>query len=82
MREAHDRDVYRLVGVHVSGVESDTARQLELRSGIERDRRPLDTAMDELRARFGDAVITRAALLDSSARMGSERYSWRDEVLG
>ena len=82
LREARDRDVYRLVGVHVSGVESDTARQLELRSGIERDRRPLDTAMDELRARFGDAVITRAALLDSSARMGSDRYSWRDEVLG
>ena len=82
LREARDGDVYRLVGVHVTGVQSEAARQLALRSGVERDRRPLETAMDEVRARFGDAAITHAALLGSSARMDSERYAWREDVLG
>ena len=82
LREATDRDVYRLVGVHVTGIQSATARQLTLKSGIDRDRHPLETAMDQIRARFGDAVLTHAALLGSSARMDSERYAWREDVLG
>lgn len=82
LHEARDRDVYRLVGVHVAGVRSAAARQLALRAGVERDRRPLETAMDEVRARFGDAVITHAVLLGSSARMDRGRYAWREEVLG
>lgn len=82
LREASDRDIYRLVGVHVTGIQSVTARQLTMTSGIERDRRPLETAMDQVRARFGDAVLTHAALLGSSARMDSERYAWREDVLG
>ena len=81
-REVNDRDVYRLVGVHVTGIGAQTARQLAFRMGDERERRPLETALDEVRARFGDAVITHAALLGSSARMDSERYAWREDVLG
>lgn len=81
-RVTSDGGLYRLVGVHVTGIESAAMRQLELRSRIERDRRPLEIAMDQVRARFGDAVITHAALLDSAARMNSERYAWRDDVLG
>jgi len=82
LREASDGDVYRLVGVHVTGIQSETARQLALTSGTGRDRRPLETALDEIRARFGDSIVTQAALLGSSARMGSERYAWREDVLG
>ncbi|MCY3747738.1 MAG: DNA polymerase IV [Chloroflexi bacterium] len=82
MREARDQDLYRLVGVHVSGVQSASLRQLALRSMNERDRRALEVAMDEVRARFGDAVVTHAALLGSSARMDRERYAWREDVLG
>lgn len=82
LSEMSDGDICRLVGVHVTGVRSKSPRQLELRSGSERDRRPLETAMDRVRARFGDAVITHAALLGSSARMDSERYAWREDVLG
>ena len=82
LREVRDGDVYRLVGVHVTGIQGETTRQLALRSASERDRRPLETAMDEVRARFGDAVITHAALLGSSARMDRERYAWREDVLG
>ena len=82
LREVSDRDIYRLVGVHVTGVRSETTRQLALTSGTERDRRPLETAMDQVRARFGDGVITHAALLGSSARMDRERYAWREDVLG
>ena len=82
LREVRDGDVYRLVGVHVTGIQGETTRQLALTSASERDRRPLETAMDEVRARFGDAVITHAALLGSSARMDRERYAWREDVLG
>lgn len=82
LHEASDGDVYRLVGVHVTGIQSETTRQLPLRPGTGRDRRLLETALDEVRARFGDSVITQAALLGSSARMGSERYAWREDVLG
>lgn len=81
-REVNYRDVYRLVGVHVTGIQAETARQLAFRMGNERDRRPLETALDEVRARFGDAVLTHAALLGSSARMDRERYAWREDVLG
>ncbi len=80
--ETSDGAFYRLAGVHVAGVRSKPPRQLTLRSGSERDRHPLETAMDEVRARFGDAVLTHAALLGSSARMDSERYAWREDVLG
>ena len=80
--EVTDRDIYRLVGVHVTGVHAGTARQLTLTAESERDRRSLETALDEVRARFGDAVITYAALLGSSARMDRERYAWREDVLG
>lgn len=80
--ETSDGAFYRLAGVHVTGVRSKPPRQLTLRSGSERDRHPLETAMDEVRARFGDAVLTHAALLGSSARMDSERYAWREDVLG
>ena len=81
-RVTSDGRLYRLVGVHVTGIESSATRQLELRSRMERDRRPLEIAMDQVRARFGDAVITHAELLNSAARMNSERYAWRDDVLG
>ena len=80
--ETSDGAVYRLVGIHVTGIRSKPPRQLTLRSGSERDGHPLETAMDEVRARFGDAVLTHAALLGSSARMDSERYAWREDVLG
>lgn len=82
LSQTSDGDIYRLVGVHVTGVRSKTPRQLALRTGRERDRRPLEVAMDKVRERFGDAVITHAALLGSSARMDSERYAWREDVLG
>lgn len=80
--EVTDRNIYRLVGVHVTGIHAGTARQLTLTAESERDRRSLETALDEVRARFGDAVITHAALLGSSARMDRERYAWREDVLG
>lgn len=82
LRVANDHDVYRLVGIHVTGVRGEAARQLELRSTGDRDKRLLETAMDRVRARFGDAVITHAALLGSTARMDRERYAWREDVLG
>lgn len=82
LRTVRVGDVYRLVGVHVTGIRVDSMRQLPLSVGIGRDRRPLETAMDEVRARFGDAVLTHAALLGSSARMDRERYAWREDVLG
>ena len=81
-REARGQDVFRLVGVHVTGIEPVSSRQLSLISRTERDPRPLEVAMDEIRTRFGDAVITHAALLGSSARMDRERYAWREDVLG
>ena len=81
-RETGGQQVFRLVGVHVTGIQPASARQLSLISPTERDPRPLETAMDEVRARFGDAVITHAALLGSSARMDRERYAWREDVLG
>jgi DNA polymerase-4 len=82
LSEVSHRDMYRLVGVHVTGIHADIARQLTFRAGNERDQRPLETALDEVRDRFGDAVITHAALLGSSARMDRERYAWREDVLG
>ena len=81
-REARGQDVYRLVGVHVTSVQPVSTRQLRLIPTTDRDRRPLEVAMDQVRARFGDAVITHAALLGSSARMDRERYAWREDVLG
>lgn len=81
-REARGQDVFRLVGVHVTGIEPASTRQLSLISRTERDPRPLEIAMDQIRSRFGDAVITHAALLGSSARMDRERYAWREDVLG
>ena len=81
-REAGGQDVFRLVGVHVTGIEPASAQQLSLISKTGRDPRPLEVAMDEVRARFGDAVITHGALLGSSARMDRERYAWREDVLG
>lgn len=82
LREADDHDMYRLVGVHVTGVRGEAAQQLKFRSTGDRDTRLLETAMDQIRARFGDTVITHAALLGSTARMDIERYAWREDVLG
>ncbi len=82
LREENDHDVYRLVGVHVTGVRGEAVRQLEFRSAGDRDKRLLETAMDQIRARYGDAVLTHAALLGSTARMDRERYAWREDVLG
>jgi len=82
LREENDHDVYRLVGVHVTGVRGEAVRQLEFHSAGYRDKRLLETAMDQIRARYGDAVLTHAALLGSTARMDRERYAWREDVLG
>jgi len=46
------------------------------------DKRWRETAMDQVRARYGGAVLTHAALLGSTARMDRERYAWREDVLG
>jgi DNA polymerase-4 len=62
-----ERQGITLLGVALSNLENDDAVQLAL--PLER-RRPwaLDATLDALRERFGDRVITRAVLLDRSAR--------------
>lgn len=82
MRVARVGDVYRLVGVHASALESFCYSQLPLRPPETRERRRLDEAQDRIRRRFGDAVLAPATLLASEARMSSSRYAWRDAVLG
>ncbi len=81
-RMARPGGVYRLVGVHVSGVRSTAVQQLDLLAPPTRDRRALAAALDTVRQRFGGAAVTQASLLGSSARMDQERYAWRDDVLG
>jgi DNA polymerase IV len=51
-----------LVGVSVSNLENDCPRQLVLPSDRE-NRAALDAALDEIRDRYGSAVVTRAILL-------------------
>lgn len=82
LRVARADDVYRLVGVHATALESFDYRQLPLRPAETRERRRLDEAQDLIRQRFGDAVLAPASLLASQARMSSSRYAWRDAVLG
>ncbi|MCY3912968.1 MAG: DNA polymerase IV [Chloroflexi bacterium] len=82
LRVARADDVYRLVGVHATALESFDYCQLPLRPAETRERRRLDEAQDQIRQRFGDAVLAPASLLASQARMSSSRYAWRDEVLG
>ena len=82
LRVARAGDVYRLVGVHATALESFGYRQLPLRPAETRERRQLDEAQDVIRRRFGDAVLAPASLLASQARMSSSRYAWRDAVLG
>lgn len=82
LRVARADDVYRLVGVHATALESFDYCQLPLRPAETRERRRLDEAQDQVRQRFGDAVLAPASLLASRARMSSSRYAWRDAVLG
>lgn len=82
LRVARTDDVYRLVGVHATALESFRYRQLPLQPAVTRERRKLDAAQDVIRRRFGDAVLAPASLLASQARMSSSRYAWRDAVLG
>ncbi len=82
LRVARADDVYRLVGVQATALESFDYRQLPLRPAETRERRQLDEAQDQIRQRFGDAVLAPASLLASRARMSSSRYAWRDAVLG
>lgn len=81
-RVARAGDVYRLVGVHASALEGFDYCQLPLRPPETRERRRLDEAQDQIRRRFGDAVLAPATLLVSEARMSASRYAWRDAVLG
>ncbi len=74
-------DRYRLVGVHVSSLDRAGLVQLPLCPPTTRERHRLDGAMDAVREKFGDAAVTAASLLDSQARLGAERYAWRDAVL-
>jgi DNA polymerase-4 len=55
---AIERDGLTLVGVAVANLDDDRAVQL-----VFRGRYALDTALDEIRERFGTAAITRAVLL-------------------
>ena len=82
LRVARAQDLYRLVGVHATALESFEYRQMALRPAETRERRRLDRAQDQIRQRFGDAVLAPASLLVSQARMSSSRYAWRDAVLG
>ena len=82
LRVARANDVYRLVGVQATALESFDYRQLPLQPAETRERRRLDEAQDRIRRRFGDAVLAPASLLASQARMSSSRYAWRDAVLG
>ena len=50
-----------LIGVALGNLDDDGAVQLAL--PFDRARGPLDTALDEVRDRFGSAAITRAVLL-------------------
>ena len=79
---ARGEDIYRLVGVQVAGLLKGAYRQLPLGAPRERDRHALDTALDRIRTRFGDATVTAGSLLDSEARLSAQRYAWRDAVLG
>ena len=75
-------DAYRLVGVHASGLTDQAYAQLSLTPPPGRDRGRLERALDTIRHRFGDGAVTPASLLQSQARMGADRYAWREAVLG
>jgi len=82
VRVARAGDVYRLVGVHASALEGFDYRQLPLQPPETRERRRLDEAQDQIRRRFGDAVLAPGTLFVNEARMSASRYAWRDAVLG
>jgi DNA polymerase-4 len=52
-----------LVGFAVSNIDRDGAQQLELPFSPEHDLMALDSAVDEVRQRFGNASVTRGVLL-------------------
>jgi DNA polymerase-4 len=57
-----ERQGITLVGVSVANLDRDRTGQLELPFPAD-DGRALDTALDQVRDRFGSAAITRAVLL-------------------
>ena len=52
-----------LVGFAVSNIDHDGAQQLELPFGPESDLLAVDSAMDEVRRRFGNSALTRGVLV-------------------
>jgi DNA polymerase-4 len=52
-----------LVGFAVSNIDHDGAQQLQLPFGTESDLLAVDSAMDEVRRRFGNAALTRGVLV-------------------
>ena len=52
-----------LVGFAVSNIDRDGAQQLELPFGHEPDRLAVDSAVDSIRQRFGNSILTRGVLV-------------------
>ena len=62
----------RLIGVSLTGLTDGSFEQMSLFEDTETKerRRKLDAAMDEIRMKFGNDKITRASIMNSSARIG------------
>ena len=70
-RTAKTGDSYRLVGIHAADFEPQGAVQLSLALDGSRSSRNVDTAVDDIRARFGSGSVTRARLLGEAGEPGA-----------
>ena len=69
-REWRGRRKIRLIGVRASNMVREVAYQLQLFEQAQDKQARVARAVDDLRARFGDQMITRASLMDPPQRTG------------
>lgn len=63
----------RQLGVRTSKVEEETSRQMSLFDDVDYEKnKAAETAMDELRERFGKDIVTRASLMGKKVRWNRE----------
>lgn len=73
LEEMWDGEPLRQLGVRTTKVEEDTTRQLSLFGDVDYEKhKAAETAVDELRVRFGSDIITRASLMGKKARWDRE----------
>lgn len=71
--EMWDGEPLRQLGVRTTKVEEDTSRQLSLFGDVDYEKhKAAETAVDELRVRFGSDIITRASLMGKKVRWERE----------